>query len=50
VDDDGQGGADPARGSGLRGLTDRLDAISGSLEVSSPPLGGTHLKARIPCV
>lgn len=50
VDDDGQGGADPARGSGLRGLTDRLDAISGSLDVSSPPLGGTHLKARIPCV
>jgi signal transduction histidine kinase len=49
VDDDGQGGADPAHGSGLRGLSDRLDAISGSLEVRSPPLGGTHLKASIPC-
>jgi signal transduction histidine kinase len=49
VEDDGQGGADPAHGSGLRGLSDRLDAISGSLEVLSPPLGGTHLKASIPC-
>jgi signal transduction histidine kinase len=50
VADDGDGGADSRRGSGLRGLADRLDAVSGSLEVDSPPLGGTRLKARIPCV
>jgi signal transduction histidine kinase len=48
VSDDGVGGADPARGSGLRGLADRLSAVDGSLEVDSPPGGGTKLVARIP--
>jgi signal transduction histidine kinase len=47
--DDGIGGADAERGSGLRGLADRLDAISGSLDVESPPGCGTRLRAVIPC-
>ncbi len=49
VTDDGGGGADPARGSGLEGLADRLDALAGRLEVASPPGGGTRLRAEIPC-
>jgi signal transduction histidine kinase len=48
VRDDGVGGADPARGSGLRGLADRVDALQGRLRVDSPPGGGTHLLAEIP--
>jgi signal transduction histidine kinase len=36
-------------GSGLRGLADRIAALEGTLRVSSPPGGGTHLEARIPC-
>jgi signal transduction histidine kinase len=48
VADDGIGGADAARGSGLRGLADRLAAVDGSLEVVSPRGGGTRLLARIP--
>jgi signal transduction histidine kinase len=49
VHDDGIGGADPARGSGLRGLADRLQALGGTLDVHSPPGGGTELRAAIPC-
>jgi signal transduction histidine kinase len=49
VTDDGVGGADPARGSGLRGLLDRVSALGGTLEVDSPPGGGTTLRAAIPC-
>jgi signal transduction histidine kinase len=49
VDDDGVGGADPARGSGLRGLTDRVHALDGELTLDSPPGHGTHLHAAIPC-
>jgi signal transduction histidine kinase len=49
VEDDGVGGADPAHGSGLRGLCDRVQALDGTLEVSSPPGSGTHLHAEIPC-
>lgn len=49
VSDDGGGGADFSRGSGLVGLADRLDALSGRLEVASPPGGGTRLRAEIPC-
>jgi signal transduction histidine kinase len=49
VADDGVGGADPARGSGLRGLADRLEALGGELEVESPRGGGTRLRAEIPC-
>ena len=49
VVDDGVGGADPARGSGLCGLADRIAALDGRLAVLSPPLGGTRLVAEIPC-
>jgi signal transduction histidine kinase len=49
VSDDGAGGADPAAGSGLRGLSDRVAALDGVLEVVSPPGGGTVVKAAIPC-
>jgi signal transduction histidine kinase/rhodanese-related sulfurtransferase len=48
VADDGIGGADPGRGSGLRGLVDRVQAVGGRLEVSSPPGGGTRLRAELP--
>jgi PAS domain S-box-containing protein len=48
VSDDGIGGADPATGSGLRGLADRVEALGGSLEVASPPGAGTSLRAEIP--
>jgi signal transduction histidine kinase len=49
VTDDGVGGADPSRGSGLRGMVDRLTALDGGLAVDSPAGGGTHIEARIPC-
>jgi signal transduction histidine kinase len=49
VDDDGVGGADPSRGSGLRGLADRLHALDGELELRSRPGQGTHVHAEIPC-
>jgi signal transduction histidine kinase len=49
VSDDGIGGAGPGGGSGLRGLTDRVEALGGSLTVSSPPGRGTTLRAAIPC-
>jgi signal transduction histidine kinase len=48
IADDGVGGADPAAGSGLRGLTDRLSAVDGTLDVVSPRGGGTRLIARMP--
>ena len=48
VADDGRGGADPASGTGLRGLEDRLGAVGGTLDVDSPPAGGTRLWARVP--
>jgi signal transduction histidine kinase len=48
VCDDGVGGADPANGSGLRGLRDRVDALDGRLELHSPPGGGTRLTVEIP--
>ena len=48
VSDDGVGGADPATGSGLRGLADRVEALGGSLEVVSPAGAGTSLRAEIP--
>jgi signal transduction histidine kinase len=49
VADDGVGGADDTRGSGLRGLADRVEALGGSLEVLSPIGGGTVLTAEMPC-
>jgi signal transduction histidine kinase len=48
VADDGVGGADPTRGSGLRGLSDRLASLSGRLDVDSPPGAGTRVRAEIP--
>jgi len=48
IADDGVGGADPARGSGLRGLSDRIDALGGRLRIASPPGGGTRIDAEIP--
>jgi signal transduction histidine kinase len=48
VSDDGVGGADPARGSGLRGLAARVEAMGGRLEVDSPPQRGTRITAEIP--
>jgi signal transduction histidine kinase len=48
VRDDGVGGANVGGGSGLRGLEDRVGALDGTLEVSSPPGAGTLIRARIP--
>jgi signal transduction histidine kinase len=48
VCDDGVGGADPAGGSGLRGLAARVEALNGRLDVDSPPERGTRIKAEIP--
>jgi signal transduction histidine kinase len=48
VSDDGVGGPDPAAGSGLRGLADRVEAVGGSLEVVSPAGAGTSLRAKTP--
>jgi signal transduction histidine kinase len=49
ITDDGVGGADPAGGSGLRGLADRVEALDGRLGVSSPPGAGTVVTAKLPC-
>jgi PAS domain S-box-containing protein len=49
VADDGVGGADPTRGSGLRGLVDRVEALDGVLHVESAPGVGTRIRAEIPC-
>ena len=48
VADDGVGGADLGRGSGLRGLADRLAALDGTLSLDSPAGRGTRLRAKIP--
>jgi signal transduction histidine kinase len=48
VTDDGEGGADPSAGSGLRGLTDRVEALGGRLDVQSPLGHGTTIQARLP--
>ena len=48
ISDDGAGGADPANGSGLIGLVDRVEAVGGHLSVSSPAGSGTSLAATIP--
>ena len=49
VGDNGAGGADPNRGTGLRGLADRVEALGGKLELDSPTGQGTLLMASIPC-
>jgi signal transduction histidine kinase len=48
IADDGVGGADPAGGSGLRGLLDRVSALGGTLEIDSAPGSGTTVRAAIP--
>jgi PAS domain S-box-containing protein len=48
IRDDGVGGADTGRGSGLVGLRDRVESLGGTFEVASPPGRGTSLLARIP--
>ncbi|MEV1179040.1 ATP-binding protein [Nonomuraea sp. NPDC049784] len=49
VGDDGVGGADLTRGSGLAGLADRAEANGGKLTIDSPPGRGTVLKVVLPC-
>ncbi|WP_306205142.1 sensor histidine kinase [Actinoplanes sp. RD1] len=49
VRDDGRGGADPQRGTGLVGLADRVAAVDGSVALSSPPGGPTLVHVEIPC-
>src|SRR4051794_7437239 len=49
IADNGVGGADPSRGSGLRGLADRVGALDGALRVASPRGGGTTVTAELPC-
>jgi PAS domain S-box-containing protein len=48
IRDDGIGGADSARGSGLIGLTDRVDALGGSIQIISPVGHGTQITAELP--
>jgi signal transduction histidine kinase len=49
VVDDGVGGADTERGTGLRGLADRVEALDGMLRVWTPNGGGTRVRADLPC-
>ena len=49
VEDDGVGGADPENGTGLVGLTDRIEALGGRFDIESPRGRGTRLTAAIPC-
>ncbi|GLI02181.1 sensor histidine kinase [Phytohabitans aurantiacus] len=49
VVDDGTGGADTERGTGLRGLADRVEALGGRLRIWTPHGGGTRVRAEIPC-
>ena len=48
IRDDGIGGADRSRGSGLVGLTDRVEALGGSISIESPPGAGTRIAAELP--
>jgi signal transduction histidine kinase len=50
VRDDGIGGLDPSRGSGILGLKDRVEALGGTISVESPSGGGTTLSLRLPSV
>jgi signal transduction histidine kinase len=50
VSDDGVGGADPFKGSGLRGLADRVSVLDGTLSIESPKEQGTSIRAEIPLV
>jgi signal transduction histidine kinase len=48
IRDDGIGGADPGQGSGLLGLRDRIEALGGTLQVTSPVGNGTMLQVQVP--
>jgi signal transduction histidine kinase len=48
IEDDGRGGANLGGGSGLRGLTDRVEALGGRLGVRSPVGAGTVVRAQLP--
>jgi signal transduction histidine kinase len=48
IRDDGIGGADAQRGSGLTGLTDRVEALRGKVEIARPKAGGTSIEVQIP--
>jgi signal transduction histidine kinase len=48
IRDDGVGGADAARGTGLIGLRDRVEALGGSIVISSPPGEGTQIAVELP--
>jgi signal transduction histidine kinase len=48
IRDDGVGGADPGRGSGILGLTDRVEALGGTIAVRSPAGEGTSMVAQLP--
>jgi PAS domain S-box-containing protein len=50
IDDNGVGGADPARGSGLTGLADRVAALGGTIAIASPPDSGTSVRVELPIV
>jgi signal transduction histidine kinase len=49
VGDDGRGGADPAQGTGMRGVMRRLSAFDGTMRVSSPDRGPTLITLEVPC-
>ncbi|WOP18659.1 sensor histidine kinase [Raineyella sp. LH-20] len=49
VSDDGVGGANPGRGRGLRGMTDRIDVLGGRLTIASEPGQGTRIEVALPC-
>jgi signal transduction histidine kinase len=48
IRDDGVGGADPNRGSGLTGLRDRIEGLGGQIKIESPSGGGTLIEVQIP--
>ena len=48
VSDDGSGGADPARGTGLAGLAQRVRTVDGRVEIASPPGGPTRITVTLP--
>jgi signal transduction histidine kinase len=50
IGDDGVGGLDERRGPGVQGLRDRIGAVGGTLQISSPPNRGTVMRARLPLV
>ncbi|AEV81029.1 histidine kinase [Actinoplanes sp. SE50] len=49
VADDGRGGADPVRGTGLRGLRQRVESVDGTLSIASPAGGPTSIRVSLPC-